>query len=235
MHVFKNTSDTTAMVESISFFTGVWNGMIKGLLMLSHLATVTRHIDRLQATINSSWLFCLTFVILVKCILMSTEVQNGRIIHYIQQLRRGEFCSRIVYGWITFTGSLCCIVPFFEYLNHAVIAKDLTKEMYRLPTEIYTPYDIAQSPAFEITYLVLAMSVVLSVYMMAIVDSIYLGVCTVLIACQNDLLDMLENNSDGFDGQKMYENVLYEYSSEELERFRIRLKQCLLFHYEINE
>lgn len=109
--------------------------------------------------------------------------------------------------------------------------------MYRLPAEIYTPYDIAKSPAFEITYLISAMSIISSVYMMAIVDSIYLGVCTVLIACQCDLIDLLEsvNDPDGSDGRKLHGDFVYEYSSKGMERFRIRLKQCLLFHYEINE
>lgn len=53
------------------------------------------------------------------------------------------------------------------------------------------PYDIYESPAFQLTYVLCFVSVICIGYTIVTTDCMFMGLCSQIIASQKDLQDML--------------------------------------------
>lgn len=53
------------------------------------------------------------------------------------------------------------------------------------------PYDETKSPMYEVTYILCVLAIICCGFTIALIDCIFMGVCTQIIACQKDLQDKL--------------------------------------------
>lgn len=57
------------------------------------------------------------------------------------------------------------------------------------------PYDTEISPMFGVTYGICVLTIICTAFTLALTDSLFMGFCTQIIACQKDLQDKLEELS----------------------------------------
>lgn len=163
------------------------------------------------------------------------EIANGRGRHYVAMDRQATLLSRIAFGWMF--SSICSIAlgPLLLIIYRLASVGHLEPEDLRLPVQMALPYDLTSWPGYHLTYLGCIITIMCTGNSMVLMDCVFLGLCSHIIACQRDLQDMLRELDGPADavvnrhGQREGEHMDKE-QSRAVER---RLTECVQFHYEI--
>lgn len=181
-------------------------------------------------------------------LLRCSEERLGRQRHYRTMDARATLLSRIVFGWMFSSIASIALGPLLLMLYHKVAVGDLTRSMYRQPVEMRLPYDYTAWPAFELTYVACIFTIICTGNTMVIVDCLFLGLCSHIIACQRDLQDMLAELGGagrfggGWTGNAAVGRIRRARNypdrgelivGDESWRLERRLRECVRFHYEI--
>lgn len=134
--------------------------------------------------------------------------------------------TRIDMGWMTTSILSICLGPILGVLYHATVLGDLEPEMYRQPVGVVFPFNTDTTPGYEFVYVLCFVSITCIGYTISFTDCIFMGSCAQIVASQRDLRDMLTE----VDAERKAIRPLNVREQHYVER---RLRECVLFHYQI--